>query len=261
MNSYLYLLPFLDGQHFKIGISDRIDSRIGKHDSLYKLDTPKIKLVKSNSHNIKLLERLLLAVCPPLPTNKFQGIDGATEIRHIEHFTTCLNQIDNLTDSLNLTYTDYSFPKKNHVLHKNSSKKLTSRFTSNPLTRSMEISRVFSYLDILLDNAFKIERDNEYYIIVATIPENISVCYGDFIGCVDVEVDGGFRFFSFGLRSIERIGEKNNTSTYYLEFLSEKVLNLMSIEDNLTYKVKLDWFINDFNKKKKQLDFINYVER
>jgi hypothetical protein len=261
MNSYLYVLPFADNQHFKIGISERIDSRIGKHNSQYNLKVSDIKLIKSNAHNIKLLERLLLTVCPPLKDNSFTGTDGATEIRHVEHLSTCFNQIDNLVESLNLTYVDYVLPVKEKVPYKKSPKKSTERFKSSYMDRAMEMSRTFSYLDLLLDNAIKLERDNEYYIVVATIPENINVCYGDFIGTIDVDDEDGFHFFSYGLRSIERVGAKNNTGTYYLEFLPDKALNLMSTEDNLTYKTKLDRFINEFYYKKQQLTRINYVER
>jgi hypothetical protein len=132
MDSYLYILPFNDNQHFKIGISDRIDSRIGKHNSQYDLNTQNVRLVRSSSHNIKLLERLLLTVCPALEENKFVGIDGATEIRHVDHLCTCLNQIDSLTGSLALTYVDYVLPKKEPKLSRNSTKKTNRQIPQQP---------------------------------------------------------------------------------------------------------------------------------
>ncbi|CAL2079540.1 hypothetical protein TD3509T_600089 [Tenacibaculum dicentrarchi] len=91
MKNYIYILPFLDGKYFKIGISNNDLRRIKEHDSTYGIDKYKALVFEGKKRVIKALESSLLSICPEI--NIFEGKDGNTEIREIKYLEYCMDFI------------------------------------------------------------------------------------------------------------------------------------------------------------------------
>lgn len=88
MQNYIYILPFLDGKHFKIGISSNDLSRVKEHNRIYGVDKKKALVFEGNKRIVRALESSLLSICPQV--NGFNGKDGHTEIREIKHLEECM---------------------------------------------------------------------------------------------------------------------------------------------------------------------------
>ena len=100
--NYLYILPFNNGGHFKIGISSNNYNRIRQHNSTYKINYSKSLVVQASRDNVRNLERILLSNIPPTVSDEYSGKDGYTEIRDISYLATCLDDIDYFKSRLNL---------------------------------------------------------------------------------------------------------------------------------------------------------------
>lgn len=122
MKAYLYLLPFKDNKHFKIGISTGTFARVLKHDSTYGIDLESSLIVScKKSSTISALETLLLNMFPISETIEYKDKDGYTEIRAMNHWQKALSEIDYLSDSLGLKMSTF-----NHVFQEDFIKKKIS---------------------------------------------------------------------------------------------------------------------------------------
>ena len=101
-HDYLYILPFNNDMHFKIGVSSRNYNRVIKHNSTYKINYSKSLIVQASRDNVRNLERILLSNIPSTVSDEYSGKDGYTEIRDISYLATCLDDIDYFLSRLNL---------------------------------------------------------------------------------------------------------------------------------------------------------------
>ena len=96
LDRYLYILPFDDDEHFKIGIWGWGDlQRVKNHQSTYgiKKDNSLI-ITATRNRTIEILERHLLNIFDE-QTDKYMWKDGYTEIRHISNLAECISEIYN----------------------------------------------------------------------------------------------------------------------------------------------------------------------
>ena len=119
MKPHLYILPFNDKQHLKIGISLTNNfNRIKQLSNVYDIDSDNIILYSSdNINNIKLLEKNIKTIINQTiaPDNIHYGKDGHTEIKNIKHINQINAIIDTLKPLLNLyelKYTKQTTPTK-----------------------------------------------------------------------------------------------------------------------------------------------------
>lgn len=89
MNHYLYILPFKDKKHFKIGISSKSFNRVFVHNKTYEIDFKGSLVYTSKRATIKSLEMLLLSTTTQIET--FIGKDGHTEVRCIQELNSCFD--------------------------------------------------------------------------------------------------------------------------------------------------------------------------
>jgi len=102
LQDYLYILPFNNDRHFKIGVSSNNYNRVIKHNSVYNINYSKSLIVQASRDNVRNLERILLSNIPPTVSDEYSGKDGYTEIRDISYLAICLDDIDYFKSRLNL---------------------------------------------------------------------------------------------------------------------------------------------------------------
>lgn len=108
--TYLYLLPFKDGVHFKLGISVSLEKRIKQHENNFDLDLDKALIVSANeSVFILSLEKELLLMLEDSIYPSYY--DGYTEVRFMKDFEKALNYIKSKDDFLGFQITDYNNPE------------------------------------------------------------------------------------------------------------------------------------------------------
>ena len=119
MKPHLYILPFNDKQHLKVGISlNNNFNRIKQLSNVYDIDSDNIILYSSdNINNIKLLEKNIKTIINETitPDNIHYGKDGHTEIRNVKHLNDINTIIDTFKPLLNLyelKYTKQTIPTK-----------------------------------------------------------------------------------------------------------------------------------------------------
>jgi hypothetical protein len=119
MKPHLYIIPFNDNQHLKVGISLTNNfNRIKQLASIYDINHDNIMLYSSdNINNIKLLEKNIKTIINETitPDNIHYGKDGHTEIRNIKHLNDINTIIDTFKPLLNLyelKYTKQTTPIK-----------------------------------------------------------------------------------------------------------------------------------------------------
>lgn len=144
--TYLYLLPFKDGVHFKLGISKSLDGRISNHANNFDLDPNKGLYVTANKSVFILSleqELLLLLEDPKYP----HYCDGYTEIRLMKDFEKVLSYIDSKSDFLGFKIEEYNIiikSKRKKETIKNTLVK-TEKAYLNPIERlrkELDISQV-----------------------------------------------------------------------------------------------------------------------
>lgn len=108
--TYLYLLPFKDGIHFKLGISKSLEKRIKQHENNFDLDLDKALIVSANESVfiLSLEKELLLMLEDSIYPNYY---DGYTEVRFMKDFEKALNYIKSKDDFLGFQITDYNNPE------------------------------------------------------------------------------------------------------------------------------------------------------
>jgi hypothetical protein len=90
----LYLLPFTDGEHFKIGTTIDLCQRFQKLICDFSIDLNASYIIKAKSSKfIAALERILLAEFPFNTPEKFNKMEGHSEIRPIGILEIVLNEI------------------------------------------------------------------------------------------------------------------------------------------------------------------------
>ena len=119
MKPHLYIIPFNDNQHLKVGISlNNNFNRIKQLASIYDINHDNIILYSSdNINNIKLIEKNIKTIINETitPDNIHYGKDGHTEIRNIKHLNDINTIIDTFKPLLNLyeiNYTKQTIPIK-----------------------------------------------------------------------------------------------------------------------------------------------------
>jgi len=166
MQNYLYILPFIDGKHFKIGISSKDFTRIKHLNSLYNIDLDKALIVSSSKRNISLLERELLQIFDKDECDDFNS-DGHTEIRHIKYLDECISIIDSKHKNLKYVYESIDLTNvlsiseskvrdRNHINKLELNKK--SIFDIITFLSSDDIDRFMSSMEFLFNNSIKISR-------------------------------------------------------------------------------------------------------
>lgn len=92
MENYLYILPFKDKNHFKIGISSKNYTRIKHLDKLYSVNLDKSLIITAGKNStIKILETELLTIFPK--ADIYKNTEGRTEIRDIKYLNECIDYI------------------------------------------------------------------------------------------------------------------------------------------------------------------------
>ena len=110
--SYLYLLPFKDKKHFKIGISSNNLNRIDKHNNTYGLIKEDCIIVTcEEDRHIKVLEKDLLSIFSE-NISDFSGLDGHTEIRSIENLKKSLDYIEHKSSYINFVVNKLPLKRK-----------------------------------------------------------------------------------------------------------------------------------------------------
>ena len=92
MKDYLYILPFTDGQYFKIGISGNSFNRVNHHNNTYDINYDESFVFLGKRQVISSLEYLLLSTTKRIDC--FEGLDGHTEVRNIKELPNCLSLIN-----------------------------------------------------------------------------------------------------------------------------------------------------------------------
>ncbi len=119
MKPHLYIIPFNDNQHLKVGISlNNNFNRIKQLATIYDINHDNIILYSSdNINNIKLIEKNIKTIINETitPDNIHYGKDGHTEIRNIKYLNDINNIINTFKPLLNLyeiNYTKQTIPIK-----------------------------------------------------------------------------------------------------------------------------------------------------
>jgi hypothetical protein len=107
MTEYLYLLPFADGKHFKIGLSSNGDKRILKMDRAYKVLLDQALIVTSSKPRILKVIENELKISFEQCDHPYGTTEGHTEIRGIEHFEAAIDLIKQKHASLEIRISKY----------------------------------------------------------------------------------------------------------------------------------------------------------
>jgi hypothetical protein len=101
---YFYILPFNDKKHIKVGISSDDITRVITHEEGYSLNLSEILILKCHRRSLaQKVERYVLKNTEkPESSNKYNGIDGHTEIRSI-------NDLNKIKGIINKIKTDPEF--------------------------------------------------------------------------------------------------------------------------------------------------------
>ena len=112
MKPHLYIIPFNDNQHLKVGISlNNNFNRIKQLATIYDINHDNIILYSSdNINNIKLIEKNIKTIINETisPDNIHYGKDGHTEIRNIKYLNNINVIIDTFKPLLNLYEINYT---------------------------------------------------------------------------------------------------------------------------------------------------------
>jgi hypothetical protein len=92
----LYLLPFNNGDYYKIGITNQKDLfRIKYLDDVYDINFDKAAIFYGFKRDILLTERYLKQYIPKIYDNPYDGMNGFSEVREIEHFDKTMEKCSN----------------------------------------------------------------------------------------------------------------------------------------------------------------------
>lgn len=160
--TYLYLLPFKDGVHFKLGISKNLDIRVKNHANNFDLDLDNSLIVSAKkSVFITSLEQELLLKLDKTDFTSF--CDGYTEIRYMQDFEKALGYIKSKDDVLGFKIEKYNIiikPKLNKegVVVDRKHIKYMSRIVGIRKQLNLTQNDISNWLNIALDEYEKIEK-------------------------------------------------------------------------------------------------------
>lgn len=166
MENYLYILPFKDKKHFKVGISSNNMNRIKHLNSIYSLDYDNGFILQGKEKKVKMLETMLLSITNQVDT--FIGNDGHTEVRSINDYDKVIEQISLYEDAFKLKKEFLNKPihtvKPKPKLKHNNIKKEKPPIDYEKY--SYEIRELADKLSEFLRSkkANKVDKNNSYYI-------------------------------------------------------------------------------------------------
>lgn len=138
---YLYILPFNDKKHIKVGISSDDITRVITHEEGYNLNLSKVLILKCHRKSLaKKVERFILKNTEkPESANKYNGIDGYTEIRSIHDLNKIKSIIRKIKTDPEFRYSesqilDYKLYTLDEWINKFSESNSNIRLQANKLT-------------------------------------------------------------------------------------------------------------------------------
>ncbi|MCG8882890.1 hypothetical protein G1L02_06915 [Tenacibaculum finnmarkense] len=164
MKSYIYILPFLNGKYFKIGISNNSLRRIKEHNSTYGIDKDKVLVFEGEKRVIKALESSLLSICPEI--NIFKDKDGHTEIRDIKHLEYCMDFIKFYESKNEITRKEIDFTPVIKEPTKNKYSKRTIKEPSTTLTEEELNKFIDSIILFISDKKIECLIEGAYYKVL-----------------------------------------------------------------------------------------------
>lgn len=204
MKDYLYILPFVNENYFKIGVSSDNFNRILTHHQSFILNLDSVTIIEGTKKNIRTIERILLSLYPEIEDNPFLGKDGATEIRHSKDLEQCFNDVNYWSERLNL---DIKTPKKEEikVVSVNDSKRLTNeekliiarnKAKLSQLENIINIYKFKTNLNSLVENLpeLKVEFNYEDEIYKKFRFKNLK-CLDEFIASANYELRKDFQIW------------------------------------------------------------------
>ena len=156
--NFLYILPFNDGKHFKIGISSNGYSRINHLNKIYDINLNQAYIIHSVKNNVKMLETELLQIFDKDDCDKFDT-DGYTEIRNIKYLDECLSFIQNKHIKLNYILTKFDTKIFNKITYSIKSNKPSN--TSAKIRTNLNMTIIIDFmqnLEQLFDNCYNLEQ-------------------------------------------------------------------------------------------------------
>lgn len=201
MTEYLYLLPFADGKHFKIGLSSRGDKRILKMDRAYKVLLDQALIVTSSKPRIlKVIEnelKISLEQCD----HPYGNTEGHTEIRSIDHFEAAIDLIKQKHASLEIRISKYfDLLKQQPQEFENWNTKIRVKIDVEEIRFAKS-----SFLKLLRNNISTFERYDFAADVLLVLTFNAKFPYQDIInldhiGCLSInKVAAGYQlYFHFG---------------------------------------------------------------
>ncbi len=205
--TYLYLLPFDNGEHFKIGISTNNDNRIKHHHWQFGLNLDKCLVVTANKDKtIVLLERELLNTFDDEIVNiDYSEFDGYTEIRDMSCFNEVVDLIKSKSDRLGIAIEKYS---QSIIVNDDRIKKDVVKKVNNK--RCLDVNLDDKYkckikgslatTKTLIEVSTKIKKVKESDFIVTVSKsnyDNCCLCWA--MGRISIVVNSCISFFACGL--------------------------------------------------------------
>ena len=118
LNKFLYLIPFQDNKHFKIGISSFNNFRILNHNKNFKIDYSNSIIYTAEKQSIlDIIEKELLIIFPQCE-HPYQGVDGSTEVRELKYLDESIAIINSKPSILGIKRHKYNDVFKQKPLEK-----------------------------------------------------------------------------------------------------------------------------------------------
>ena len=185
IGKFLYLLPFSDDTHFKVGVSRNNLSRVLKHNGTYSIKKNNSIIVTAQKQSIiRALEMEILSILDK-PDSKYISEDGHTEIRHMQDFNVALDIIKGKPEKLGL-----------QIIPLNELLKLTNKEKPKIVSVKAYIKDVDSYIKNL-----EVWVEDIKFLIGSAI-----TCKSDYFGGYVLEIPNGdidFQRYSFYFDTID----------------------------------------------------------
>ncbi len=110
---YVYILPIIDGENMKIGVSDGDITRILQHHKTYGIVLEDIILINCKNRKLSFkVEKYLLDNIPRHKLDNREKIskrDGSTELREVKYFEKCKSLINDIKNNILFTYQESEY--------------------------------------------------------------------------------------------------------------------------------------------------------
>lgn len=206
MKEYLYLIPFEDKKHFKIGISSNNFNRVRKHFKTYNAKESDCLIVTCKKGFYSTLERELLETFQTPEIKCFSGLDGYTEIRSMGCFEDVLSIIKSKHKNLNVRVNKFLdiIPREMVVDDKVRKKKVYPGLDKETLINSYNtfvktINDIDSFVlkETTIDTGYYTITVKEEYFNKLNTLKNLAVN-------IDIEDRGVFLSGRYGIRHIDK---------------------------------------------------------